>query len=88
MRIGQHLGGRALGDLAAEIENHHAMGNVHHDAHVVLDHHHGHPVFLVEVDDVARHVLLLFMVHAGHRFVEQDQARLDRHRAGQFDALA
>ena len=64
------------------------MGDVHDDAHVVLDHDHRHPELLVQVDDVARHVLLLFEVHAGHRLVEQDQLGLERHRARQLDALA
>ncbi len=64
------------------------MGDIHHHAHVVLDHHHGHAELFVEIDDVARHVLLFLEVHAGHRLVEQDQLRLQRHGAGQFDALA
>ncbi len=86
--IGQHGGGIALGDLAAEIQHHDAVGDVHHHAHVVLDHHHGHAELFIEIDDVARHVLLFLEVHAGHRLVEQDQLRLQRHGAGQFDALA
>ena len=88
MGIGEHRGGIAFGDLAAEIEHHDAMGDIHHHAHVVLDHHHGHAELFVEVDDVARHVFLLFEVHAGHRLVEQDELRFQRHGAGEFDALA
>ena len=34
-----------------------------------------------------RHVLLLLEVHAGHRLVEQQQLRLHRQRAAEFDAL-
>ena len=64
------------------------MRDIHHHAHVVLDHHHRHAELFVEIDDVAGHVLLLFEVHAGHRLVEQDQLRLQRHGARQFDALA
>ena len=88
MGIGEDRGRIALGDLAAEIQHHDAVGDVHHHAHVVLDHHHRHPELLVEVDDVAGHVLLLLEVHAGHRLVEEDEARLQRHGAGELDALA
>ena len=88
MGIGQHRGRIAFGDLAAEIQHHDAVGNIHHHAHVVLDHHDGHAELFVEVDDVARHVLLFLEVHAGHRLVEQDQLRLQRHGARELDALA
>ena len=47
-----------------------------------------HAELFVEIDDVARHVLLFLEVHAGHRLVEQDQLRLQRHGAREFDALA
>ena len=47
-----------------------------------------HAPFLVEVDDVAGHVLLLFQIHARHRLVEQNEPRLERHGAGQLDPLA
>ena len=54
----------------------------------MLDHQHGHAVFLVEIDDEAGHVLLFLEVHAGHRLVEQDQFGLERHRAGELDPPA
>ena len=88
MRVGQHLLRTAFGDLAAEVEHHHAVRDVHHHAHVVLDHEHGHAPLLVEVDDEAGHVLLFLEVHARHRLVEQDQLGLQRHGARQLDALA
>ena len=80
--------GSAFGDLAAEIEHHQAVRQVHHHAHVVLDHDDRHAQLLVEVDDVAGHVLLLLEVHAGHRLVEQDQLGLQGDGAGKLDALA
>src|SRR5688572_31310927 len=43
---------------------------------------------LVEVDDVARHVLLLLEVHARHRLIEEDEVGLERHGARELDALA
>jgi hypothetical protein len=39
------------------------------------------------VDDEAAHVLLLLEVHAGHRLVEQQQARLHGQRAAELDPL-
>jgi len=51
-------------------------------AHVVLDHDDGHAPFLVQIDDVAGHVLLLFEVHAGHGLVEQDELGFQRPRRG------
>src|ERR1700733_13170470 len=88
MRISEYGGRIAFRDLAAEIEHHHPVGDIHHHAHVVLDHHHRHAELFIEIDDVARHVLLFLEVHASHRLVEQDQFRLQRHGAGEFDALA
>ncbi len=45
------------------------------------------PIVIVDVEDVARHVLLFLEVHAGHRLVEQQQVRLHRQRAAKLDAL-
>ena len=81
------LVGRAVGDLAAVFEHDHAVGQVHHHAHVVLDQRDGGAELLVHVEDEARHVLLLLEVHAGHRLVEQQQLRLHRERAAELDAL-
>ena len=88
MGIVEHGRRIALGDLAAEVQHHNSVGDIHDHAHVVLDHHDGHAALFVEIDDVAGHVLLFFEVHAGHRLIEQDQLRLQRHRARQLDALA
>src|SRR5437879_9134059 len=35
--VGAHGIGNTLGDLAAVVQGHHAVGDVHHHAHVVLD---------------------------------------------------
>ena len=45
------------------------------------------PSRAVRLDDEAAHVLLLLAVHARHRLVEQQQLRLHRQRAAEFDAL-
>ena len=56
--------------------------------HVVFDQHDGVAPLLIDVENVARHVLLLVLVHAAHRLVEKDHARLERQRPSEFDPLA
>ena len=46
--IALHLGGRPLGDLPAEVEHHHLVGHLHHQAHVVLDQQHGHAALVAD----------------------------------------
>ena len=36
-RISLHLGGSSFRDLPAEVEHVHAVGDAHHEVHVVLD---------------------------------------------------
>src|SRR5260221_419090 len=57
--------------LLAVVQHDHAVGNVHHHTHVVLDQDDRGPVLLVDVEDEAAHVLFLLHVHAGHRLVQQ-----------------
>src|SRR5882762_6002582 len=85
--VAAHFVGRAIGELAAVVEHHHAVGDVHYHAHVVLDQHDGGAVVVVDVEDEAAHVLLFLEVHAGHRLVEQQHRRLGGKRAAQLDAL-
>ena len=85
--LAAHLIGRAVADLLAVVEHDHAIGDVHHHAHVVLDQHDRRAVLLVDVEHEAAHVLLFLDVHAGHGLVEQQQRRLGRERAREFDAL-
>src|SRR5262245_60611005 len=74
--IGLHLGRRAIGDLEAVIEHEHAIGEVHHHPHIVLDQRDGGAVMRVDVEDEAAHVLLLLEIHPRHRLVEQQQVGL------------
>src|SRR5215470_7815516 len=48
----------AVGDLAAVVEHHHPVGDVHHHAHVVLDQDQRGAEVVVDVEDEAAHVLL------------------------------
>src|SRR4051812_46965505 len=77
----------AGGGLPPEVEDVDAVGEVHHDAHVVLDHQDRGALLLVHVEDEAGHVLLLLVVHPGHRLVEEEQGGFERERAGELDAL-
>src|SRR5664279_4764854 len=86
-RIAPHLGGSALGDLASEIQHMNAVGNVHHDPHLVFDHQHGDAELVADVQYKTGNVLGLLLVHARHHFVEQQQLRLAGQRPRQFDAL-
>src|SRR5262245_37092425 len=61
--VAAHLIGRAVCDLAAIIEHHHAVRQIHHHAHVVLDQHHRRAHLVIDVEDEAAHVLLLLEVH-------------------------
>src|SRR5215831_20951538 len=61
------LGRDAVGDLAAVVEHHHAVGDVHHHAHVVLDQDQRGAEVVVDVEDETAHVLLFLEVHSRHR---------------------
>src|SRR5659263_482011 len=75
-------------DLHTEIEDAHPVADVHHDAEVVLDQQDRDAPRLFDVDDEAGHVFLLLEVHPGHRFVEEQELRLERQRPAQLDPLA
>src|SRR5512141_27679 len=75
-------------DLHAEIEDAHPVADVHHHAEVVLDQQDRDAPLLVDVDDEAGHVFLLLEVHPGHRFVEEEELRLERQRPAELDPLA
>ena len=63
------------------------VGQVHHHAHVVLDHQHRHAPFGAHVENEARHVLGLLAVHAGDGLVEHQHLGLHGQRARHLDAL-
>ena len=73
--VGAHLGGPALGDRLAVVEDHDAVGDVHHHVHVVLDEHDGEAPG-AQLGDEPHDVLALLAVHPGGRLVEQQHLRL------------
>src|SRR5512134_2715321 len=85
--VALHLVGLPVRDLASVFEHDHPVREVHHHAHVVLDERDRGAELLVYVEDEAGHVLLLFEVHAGHGFVEEQQFRLHGEGAAEFHPL-
>ena len=61
-----------------------AIGDVHHEAHVVLDEQHRHPGPGHPPDDPTE-VGRLGVVEPGRRLVEEHRVRLERHRPGDVD---
>src|SRR4029078_11902754 len=78
---------RAVSDLDTVIEDDDAVRQVHHHAHVMLDQRDRCAVVIVDVEDVARHVLFFLEIHAGHRLVEQEKIGLHRQGAAELDSL-
>src|SRR2546427_1388371 len=85
--VGAHGIGNSLGDLAAVVQGHHAVGDVHHHAHVVLDQGDGRAELVVHVEHEAAHVFLLLDVHPGHGLVEEEKLRLGGEGPSQLHAL-
>ena len=82
-----HLFARAFRDLLALVHDDDAVGEPHHHFELVLDQEDRQP-FGLQLGDEALHLRGLGRVHAGGRLVEQQQARLQRQRAGDLDAAA
>ena len=74
--------------LRAAVQHGDAVGDVHDHRHVVLDQDDRGAPLRVHFEDEARHVLFLALVHAAHRFVEQQHLGFQRQRAAKLDALA
>src|SRR6266446_4313699 len=70
-----HEVGGSVGDLPAVVQRHDPVGDVHHHGHVVLDEGDRRAELVVDVEDEAGHLLLLFDVHAGHGLVQQEELR-------------
>jgi hypothetical protein len=69
------------------IEHEHAIGQIHHHAHIVLDQRDGGAVMRIDVEDEAGHVLLLLQIHPCHRLVEQQQVGFHGESAAELDPL-
>src|SRR3954447_19211321 len=71
--VGLDFSRRALGDLATEIDHRDTAGNLHHEAHVVLDEEHCDAAGVNTLDNVGERRGLLG-VEPGSRLVEEQQA--------------
>src|SRR5690606_15333845 len=58
-----HLVRHAVADLAAVVQHHDTVGDIHHHAHIVFDQADRRAEFVVDVEDEAAHVLLLLQIH-------------------------
>src|SRR6266542_4253569 len=89
LRVSTDRRRRALGDLLAVVQHHDALGDVHHDLHVVLDEEDGLAP-PVQSTDVLHHLPDHGGVHGGGGLVEQEQIGVghERRREGEQLALA
>src|SRR5438105_3496487 len=85
--VGLHLAGRSLRDLLAEVEADHAVGDAHHQVHVVLDDQHRQSELLVDSAEEDHQVGDLVVVEAAGRLVEEQELGPRDDRPGQLDRL-
>ena len=82
-----HLRGRALGDLAAEVEHDDLVGDRHDHRHVVLDEQHAEVELVAHRPDQLAELVDLGVREPGRGLVEQQQPGPGRERARDLDAL-
>ena len=78
----------AVSTIRADIHHRDAVAELLHDAEVVRDEEVGEPELVAEVGQEVQHLRLHRDVERGDRLVGDDQARVERQRAGDADALA
>src|SRR5688572_2765668 len=76
-RIAHDVGGQAVGDAAAVVEDDQAVHELHDGVHRVLDDHHAH-ARIADAAHESGHRLHPVARQAGERLVEQDQIRRAR----------
>src|SRR5437667_7218850 len=79
-RVALHFARRAFEQRLAVVHDEYAVGDVHHQVHVVLDHHH-RDAAPAELLEPLQQELDLGGVQPGRRLVEHEQARPRRQRA-------
>src|SRR5437868_13182520 len=78
---------RPFRDLLTVIEHDHALGDVHHHVHVVLDEEHGLAPAM-EIANVLLHLVDHRRIHGGRGLVEQEQLGIGHERRGEGEELA
>src|SRR5580658_5592585 len=86
-RIRADARGRSIRDLLSVVEDDDVIGQIHHDAEVVLDEDERRAESLSGVDHEAAHVPLLVDGHACHRLVEEEELRVSGESSGELDPL-
>ena len=81
------FGGGAESDALSEIQDEHTIGQVHDQAHVVLDQDHRDAHLGAHIQDEAGHVFRLLGVHAGDGLVEQQEGRIHGECSTKLHAL-
>src|SRR5262249_50844826 len=76
--IGLNLTGRSEGEKLAGVQAKHAIGDLCHQRHVVLDHHHSDAEIAADVINPEREIARFFRVETRRRLVEQQQLGLRR----------
>src|SRR5205085_4746824 len=80
-----HLGGGALGDLAAEIERDDLVGHRHDEIHVMLDQQDSDLPFVANAADQPAELADLLVVETAGRLIEHEQLWLAGERARQLN---
>src|SRR4051812_415990 len=82
--MNEHAGRRVLGHLLSEIQHGHALRQILHHRQMVLDDEEGHAARRDGAHG-SHHLVRFARIHAGGRFVEQQQPRAARHGARNLD---
>src|SRR3954453_185562 len=77
-RVGPDLGRRTLGDHFAVVEDRDPVADAHDDAHVMFDEQDRQAHLRPELPDEVGHLARLAVVHAGRRFVQEEELRTGR----------
>ena len=79
--------GGAFGDLAAEIQRDDAVGDRHHQAHVMLDQQQRHPALVADASEQLAEFVDFVVIEAAGGLIEQQQLRPRGQRPRQLDAF-
>ena len=87
-RLIPHLIDRPELDHFAKIHHQHAVGDITHDVEIVADEEIGQAKLALEIGQKIKHLRFDRLVQRRYRFVQDYQARRQRQRPGDVDALA
>src|SRR5690242_13575478 len=85
--IGLDLSRGSLRNDASEVEYQDAVGDTHHQRHIVLNQNLGDAKLLFDVQNDSRDIFRLLKIHTRHRLIQQQQSRLERQSASKISFL-